>query len=232
MGLTIASKTCYLSKNPSTLINPHLKEDFVNRIGVIFALLVLAVMVFVGVQFSRGRQEPKSFITKVTASERLVERFTLADSCAMLLNKVYFPPRTFVEVFYDSLTKNVNVYGRLRNQVIRQATMPAHLSAPESSSHIVQSYFDQMVGFLTRSHEPYFWIAERGVLDGFDMGLIEEHVPIACRLAERLWSPPFVFTAEDSIVDRELGIGVHHLREVAAYAKAYNTTSQLPWAHY
>lgn len=191
------------------------------RMEQILAILVIGGICLVSYLFGRSKREPKSFITHVVASERLVERFTLADSCAMLLNKVYFPPGSFVEVFYDSLTKQANVYARLKNGVIRSAVMPAPLAEAESSSHIVQRYFDQMVGFLTRPNRPYFWIVEEGVLRGFDMGLIDEHMSIACHLVESLWSPPFIFTTEDSIIGRQLCIGDRHLREVAAYAKVH-----------
>ncbi len=198
-----------------------------NRVGITFALLVLVTMVFVGVQFGRGRQEPKSFITKVTTSEQLVDRFSLNDSCAMLLNHVYFPPSTLVEFFCDSKAKQVNVYGKLTNGTIRRAVVPAVFAQPESTSRYVRQYVTQMRHHLTAEHRPYFWLVDGGIYYGAEMGFILEYVPVICDVFDRLWTPPFIVTKEDSATARELNLPPQVLISSADSAKAQCSSSAI-----
>ena len=197
------------------------------RIDLILVALIVSGLVLVALLFGRGKSEPKSFIAHVSASEWLVERFTLADSCAMLLNHVYFPPSTLVEFFCDSKAKQVNVYGKLTNGTIRRAVVPAVFAQPESTSRYVRQYVTQMRHHLTAEHRPYFWLVDGGIYYGAEMGFILEYVPVICGVFERLWTPPFIVTKEDSATARELNLPPQVLIASADSAKAQRTSSAI-----
>lgn len=188
------------------------------QFGLLLVVLVVAGLALVAYLFG-SQHDPNSFIVKTTASEQLVDRFALNDSCAMLLNNVYFPPSTLVEFFCDTTAKQVNVYGKLPNGTIRRAVMPAVFAQSESTSRYVKRYVTQMRRYLTAEHDPYFWLVEGGVYYGVGVGIIHEDVPVICGVFDRIWTPPFIVSREDSVTARGYNLPPHVLITSADSAK-------------